>query len=261
MTYFKGARQRHETIVTWPPKVAAVNGRTQSRVNWTLVQCDQKRTATLNEEAKTYAYWPLENLASPVRHLSPSAATRQTPDTTTDGGDVRITIDAVDTGQRRQVGHYVARHVITTTTTEPGPGAHTPARVTERDGWYLDLPSASCRDQTDGTNAFLITTTQLRDTPPDRLHLKQRGTARRGFAIEEITRGRGPTEPGYTSHLEMLELADGRLDVTLFDVPPGYHSALPRLFGGYDLSKADTLPNRVQEYWQELSAWATHLFR
>jgi len=51
-----------------------------------------------------------------------------------------ITIDSVDTGERRQFQHYTARHVKAKTTVEPGPGASTPASVEQTDGWYLDLP-------------------------------------------------------------------------------------------------------------------------
>jgi len=40
---------------------------------------------------------------------------------------VKVTVESVDTGDRRQIGRYTARHVMTTTTTEPSPGASTRA--------------------------------------------------------------------------------------------------------------------------------------
>lgn len=52
-----------------------------------------------------------------------------------------ITIDAVDTGERRTLGGYIARRVITTTKTESGRGTSVPASESTQDGWYIDLPS------------------------------------------------------------------------------------------------------------------------
>ena len=58
-----------------------------------------------------------------------------------------ITIDSVDTGERRQFEHYTARHVKVKTKFEPGPGASTPASIEQADGWYLDLPGFACAEQ------------------------------------------------------------------------------------------------------------------
>jgi hypothetical protein len=62
---------------------------------------------------------------------------------------VKVTINTVDTGERRQVGSYSARHVITTTTAAPSPGATTRASESVEDGWHIDLPPAGCWDAGD----------------------------------------------------------------------------------------------------------------
>ena len=46
-----------------------------------------------------------------------------------------------------------------------------------------------------------------------------------------------------------------------WDLPAGYRPALPRLTGGFDMTRPDTLTNRLQSYWQELTAWAQNVFR
>jgi hypothetical protein len=55
---------------------------------------------------------------------------------------------------------------------------------------------------------------------------------------------------------QLIGFSDAPLDVALFTVPAGYRPALPGLFGGYDLTKPDTVMNRLQSYWDGLRAWA-----
>ena len=153
------------------------------------------------------------------------------------------------------MGRFIARRVITTTTTEPGPGTSTPASESKRDGWYIDLPSANCWDQGDWTEASGYLIAGRADTPRDRVHVKQLGIARRGYPIEETTRSqseRGTT----TAKVELIELSDAQLDAALFTVPADYRPALPSLFGGFDLTKPDTVMNRLHSYWDGVTAWA-----
>ena len=83
---------------------------------------------------------------------------------------------------------------------------------------------------------------------------------RRGYPIEEITisTSEGRT---FTSTIEFIEFSEAPLDAAFFTVPSGYQPALPTLYGGYDMTKADTLTNRLQQYWQGLTVWANRLFR
>jgi hypothetical protein len=76
--------------------------------------------------------------------------------------------------------------------------------------------------------------------PHDRLHFRQLGSALRGYAIQETSR---QTEGGRTSvaQIELLEFSEAPLDAALFNVPSGYQAALPRLYGGHDLTQPDTL--------------------
>lgn len=51
------------------------------------------------------------------------------------------------------------------------------------------------------------------------------------------------------------------MDVSLFDIPRDYQPALPLVRGGYDLTKPDTLPNRLQMYWDQITVGARTIFR
>jgi hypothetical protein len=253
IVYLKGARQRREDIVDRPPQVRARSGSQRTRMETQITQCDERRTVLLNEEAKTYAYSPIEDPSVYLRRAQTAASRPPQPEPT--GGDVTITIDALDTGERRTMGRYIARRVITTTTTEPGPGASTPRSDSKQDGWYIDLPSANCSDQGDRAETFAYTVLWRADTPLDRVHINRLGTARRGYPIEESTHSqneRGTT----TSKVELIEFSDAPLDTALFAVPADYRPALPNLFGGYDLTKPDTVMNRLHSYWDGVKAWA-----
>jgi hypothetical protein len=173
---------------------------------------------------------------------------------------VKIIIKTVDTGERRQLGSYSARHVITTITTDPSPGANTRASESVADGWHIDLPPAGCWKAGDGH--FVATGSIVRaGGAPDRMHVEFRGGGRRGFPIEETTRRRGEHEPPITTRVELIEFSEAVLDRSLFDVPAGYRPALPRLIGHVDMTKPDTVANRLVASWQDVTTLARDFFR
>jgi hypothetical protein len=46
----------------------------------------------------------------------------------------------------------------------------------------------------------------------------------------------------------------------MFEIPGGYSPALRNLHGGYDMTKADTLANRLAQLWAEMKASAQQIF-
>ena len=261
VVYLKGARQRRDRIVERPQIDTAAGGR-RTLINASITQCDARRTVFLYPQAKTYLSSPIESPAQ-YQERARRLANQARPPEPTGGGVVNITIDSVDTGERRQVGPFVARHVITTMTTEPGPGASTRANASREDSWYIDLPPANCWDwgnQPPPLGFGVFGMVRSANAPPDREQVDFHGTGRRGYPIEET--GWSETEVGrFTTKLELIELSDAPLDSALFAVPADYQPALPRLFGGYDLTKADTLSNRLQSYWEDLGSRVNRLFR
>ncbi len=174
------------------------------------------------------------------------------------GAEVTTTFDAVDTGERRGFGRYVARRVRTTVTVEPSAGANTPASVRESDGWYIDLPGLGCTDS-DATS-YVIGQIVGSGAPRDRHRFKTKNRARRGYAIEETNRF---TQAGRTSvdRVELVELSENPLDPSLFDIPVDYRPALPLVRGGYDMTRRDTLRNRLEMYWDEVKLTTRAIFR
>jgi hypothetical protein len=242
--YLKGARQRYETVVE---KRAGADA-----INWAVIrQCDEKRIFNLNERDKLYASSEIKEWPERLRKVRPVGLAQ------TSGAEVMMTIDSIDTGERRQFEHYTARHVRVKILVEPSPGASTPASVEERDGWYIDLPGFGCQEQASSGFARLSVSSGNRQ---DRLQIKWLGKAPRGYPIEETSL---ITERGNKtiSKVELLGISEAPLNASIFELPAGYRQALQTGNGGADLTKADTIANRAQYYWTRLTFWVRGLSR
>jgi hypothetical protein len=241
--YLKGARQRQEYVYEKPfnMRPASIN------------RCDDRKRIDLNPDTRLYAELPIIDWSERRKDGRPI------PPNETTGADVTITTDSVDTGERRQLGTYMAHHVRITIKVEAGPGAAMPSSVEERDGWYIDLPGLGCQDS-DKNVGFVYSRLAPAQPRHDRVHFKRLGTAPAGFPIEETIKR---TEQGKNtiSKVELLEFSESPLDDALFDVPAGYSPALRTPRGGFDLMKPDSLTNRVQVYWAELERWTRQWFR
>jgi len=250
--YLKGARQRTESVME--------QARSDANSAVTIQQCDEKRRFNLNERDKLYAPFKIEDWSERLKKSSPVPLTQMS------GAEVKVTIDSVDTGERREFEHYTARHVKVKTQVEPSPGASTPASVEETDGWYIDLPGLGCQDQTSGVGFLSVTvqTTKFATlgsaNRQDRVQIKWLGKAPRGYPIEVTTL---KTEAGNKtiSKVELLELSEAPLNPSLFDLPAGYRLALQTGNGGADLSKPDTVSNRAEYYWARITYWVRSFFR
>ena len=242
--YVKGARQRTETAME---EHAQANGFSEASIQ----QCDEKRGFYLNERDKLYTSFKIEDWSERLKRSRPVSLTQMS------GAEVTVTIDSIDTGERRQFQHYTARNVKVKTQVEPSPGASTPASVEETDGWYLDLPGLGCQDQTLGGVGFARLGSGNRQ---DRMQIKWLGKAPRGYPIEVTTL---KIEAGNKtiSKVELLEISEAPLNPSLFDLPAGYRLALQTGNGGADLTKPDTVSNRAEYYWARFSYWVRGLFR
>jgi hypothetical protein len=241
--YLKGARQRTETVVEKPTRDAS---------NWAVIQqCDEKRLFNLNVRDKIYTSSKIEDWSERLRKARPVSLAYS-------GAEVMMTIDSIDTGERRQFEHYTARHVTVKIRIEPGPGASTPASVEETDGWYIDLPGFGCQEQ--GLSGFARLSVSSSGNRQDRLQVKWLGKAPRGYPIEETSVTTGPGNKT-TSKVALLDISEAPLNPSLFELPAGYRQALQTGNGGADLTKPDTVSNRAQYYWTRLTFWVRGLFR
>jgi len=252
--YYKGAWHRRDLDLQFPSALAAQRTVRHS----TITRCDERRTLDLSHEARLYGWSPLTFIGRDT--YSVRSWLRQRPEPPASGADVKITINTVDTGERRQVGSYLARHVITTTTTDPGPGAHTRHSESVEDGWHIDLPPAGCWSAGD-QQAFASLSVVRSGEAPDRITMEFHGAGRRGFPIEQTTRRRGEHEPPFTTRVTLIEFSEAILDKSLFDVPAGYRPAVPHLIGRFDMTKPDTVANRLAAYWDDATTAARGFFR
>jgi hypothetical protein len=237
--YLKGARERNETVNEHP----SIRSGDLDFAN--ILQCDNRQRISLNQRDKIYHVSPIQDRSELLKNARPISPP------ITFGATVKVTIDSVDTGERRQFAHNIARHVKVKTVDQPSPGASTPASVELTDGWYLDLPNNQCAGQRRG---FARLVAGSAGQPFDQFQIAWIGKAARGYPIEETsvkTAANGTT----STKIELLELSEVAIDPSLFEVPIGYEKALQTGYGGADLTKADTIANRLQYYWNVFSSW------
>lgn len=242
--YLQGARQRTDTSSTvGRPGETPVSTRSAS-----IVQCDQRRQIILDLLHKTYDEAPIPDWNERAQKAQAMLQSEQQ----SLGGDVTVTVDSVDTGERRQFGSLTARHVKVSIRIDSGPGAHTQPGVEERDGWYVDLPDLSCRD----SQPFTVSWLQLGGMG-DSFHFRQLGRAPTGYPIEQTTQ---KMENGQTvtTKTALVRVCERPLGPSLFERPPDYQPALHSALGT-DFSKPDNWSNRVEAYLNYLR-WKTASF-
>lgn len=184
-----------------------------------ITQCDLKRTVQLSDTAKKYVVTPMDAGGSDGPRASSPAAGG--PSTSSRGGVVTYTTTSIDTGERRDMFGFKARHVKTTTTIQSSPDACSPTnQKIERDGWYIDF---SYGLQCDINREQMMGGQYPQGGCRDRYQFKQVGTGRDGYPLIETTTMYGPDgQQIFTSSKEVVELSREPLDPALFDVPAGY---------------------------------------
>ncbi|HEV2835991.1 MAG TPA: hypothetical protein VGW58_11770 [Pyrinomonadaceae bacterium] len=206
-SYIKGKRQRTES-----------NGGQMV----TVTQCDLRRNIQIMPEMKTYLIQPYDQPASgaAATTANPPVAATQMP--AKKGGVVTSTITTRDTGERKQMFGYTARHIITTMEMEASPDACSPMKnKMEIDGWYIDAAFALDCDL--GGTYTPPQRPQVAGGCRDRYESKRIGTAKTGFPVWQKTTMFGPGgAEGYSSINEVIEFSQATLDQSLFEVPEGY---------------------------------------
>lgn len=202
----KGARERSEIKTGYGMDI----------IN--ITQCDLKRTVQVSDKTRKYVVTPMETGDSTG---TSGTDARVTAEPSRRGGVITYNTTAVDTGERKDMFSFKARHVKTTMSIESSPDACSPMKQRmETDGWYIDFAfGLSC--ETGGS--------QMMGAPPaaggcrDRVRFNRQGAARTGYPLMETTTMYGPNEEvTFTSTKEVVELSREPLDAALFDVPAGY---------------------------------------
>ena len=213
-TYIKGKRQRSETL--------------GGMVN--ITQCDLRRGVQLNTNSKTYMVNPF---APTMQTTAKTSAVTDKNGVIQTGGRVTTTVTIKDTGERKQMFGYTARHLIITMETVSSPDACSKSNMKmQTDGWYIDAAFAlDC----DNEAAYQNYTNNRAGGCQDKYDMKTVGTAKRGFPVyERTTRFDESGKESYSMISEVVEFSQSTLDASLFDVPEGFREVADasQMYGG-----------------------------
>ncbi|MCA1578733.1 MAG: DUF4412 domain-containing protein [Acidobacteria bacterium] len=222
--YIKGARMRNEMA-------GGGAGFTS------ILQCDLKRTITVNEKTKSYMVNPTNapgtNAAEGDGGGAAPTATKpaQTP-AQRRGGVVDVVHTITDTGERKEMFGFNARHIKTSIVKKASPDACDKDQKIETDGWYIDFQYAfECPGEKQKPDPMPVR--PQRPGCQDEVRTKTIGTAKLGFPLLVTTTIYQPDGRTNSMTQEVLELSRAPLDAALFDVPAGYTLAkdMQELYG------------------------------
>jgi hypothetical protein len=185
----------------------------------TIRQCDLKRSLAINDSLKTYFVLPdVEGTDS--SKATAAALLGAAPGPTGErGGTITYTSNVTDTGEKKQIFGFTARHLKTTILAQSSPDAcNAVNQKYDMDGWYIDMKEqSSCQ-------RFSSYTKMKKDVHGchDRVVLKQSGTVQPGLAVQETVTMASNDEPPTVITMQVTELKKGPLAAELFDPPAGY---------------------------------------
>lgn len=229
-TLIKGARLRSEIHTGYGPDMASI------------VQCDLKRTIQINDQTRMYLITPMSGGDSDG--ATPTAPPVK-PTGVRTGGVVTYVTSTIDTGERKEMFGFTARHLKSTLMIEPSPDACMKDKMRmERDGWYIDLQY--------GLNCGVEGPPQMgRPMAPggcqDQIRFRRSGTAKLGYPLLETTTMYGADGSQMSSTTkEVIELSRQPLDAALFELPAGYTEAksMQELYGAPSMGDFGALDNR-----------------
>ncbi|HVS83040.1 MAG TPA: hypothetical protein VHE60_15035 [Pyrinomonadaceae bacterium] len=213
-TMIKGVRERSET---------SMGGMNMGSVN--ITQCDLRRTIQVNDRSRKYLITPMESDSGDVDSGGVSAPSSGGGPTKR-GGVVTMTVNTTDTGERKEMFGFTARHLKRTTMMESSPDACQQQQMKiETDGWYINLEyGLSC-----GGSERPPQMGRAAASPGgcrDRYQFKRTGPTKLGYPLIETTTMYGADGSAmFTRTAEVIELSRQPLDAALFDVPAGYAEA------------------------------------
>jgi hypothetical protein len=204
-TYIKGKRQRTESM----------NG---MMIN--LNQCDLRRGVQINPNTKTYIINEYQQ-DTPAPAAKNTTASAKSDGVIRAGGTVTTTVTVKDTGERKQMFGYTAKHLIITMETVSSPDACAKSNMKmQTDGWYIDAEFALDCNQYSQYQSY---NPKSKPTCQDKYQMKTVGTTKRGYPVyEKMTMFDESGKETYSMVNEVVELSKAVLEVGLFDIPAGY---------------------------------------
>lgn len=200
-TYIKGKRQRTETM---------------GGMMINLTQCDLQRGVQINPNTKTY----MINAFNQAVEANQKVAAPQNDGVVRAGGTVTTTITTKDTGERKQMFGFTAKHLIITMETVSSANACSVNNSKmEFDGWYIDAEFVLDCEQNSQYQNYNTKKTGCQD----KYQIKQNGTAKRGYPVyEKMTMFDEKGKESFSTINEVVELSKATLDQNLFEIPSDY---------------------------------------
>jgi hypothetical protein len=199
----------------------------------TITRCDLGQIFQLNLDDREYASRPIPK---PLSEEEKKARAEELKARAAQGPQLQrparpnllIEITTTDTGERKQMFGYAARHVITTEKRTPLEGASSPPQEQATDGWYIDLDTSTSCDPPRQPGAF-ATLSGGRNGKIDYPTVKFVGQRETGFALATSRRdtlflGDGSRREGAAVNaMQVIDLSSAPMSSELFDVPPRFH--------------------------------------
>jgi hypothetical protein len=235
-TYVKGKRERSEQDFGGFKSVA-------------IKQCDMRRNIQLNPMTKTYT---LDSWASANAFIQNSdgvvftkiSASSYEPNQTVraqqKGGTVTVTMSIRDTGERKQMFGYTARHIfVTTSMVSSKDSCNGPSEMkTETEGWYIDAEFDLDCEPIETRYDRERNIEERKPDCKDRYIVKNSGSAKLGFALYEKITMQNNGQP-FVMIREVIELSRATLDQALFEIPADYKEQMDGesnfALGGFDM--------------------------
>jgi hypothetical protein len=232
-----------------------------------ITRCDLGRVFELNLDTREYASAPYPH-GSLTREQVEASGLHTPVKYVADKPTLRIEVTTTDTGERKQIFGYIARHVVTTRKETPLTGSRSEPRETVTDGWYTDSrdidlnQQLSCgpRRAKDGTGyAYLAV-----GTPPwQKPEFVTIGQPERGFALTSVTtvadsyQSPDGTKQYSDSKFEtkVTELEERPLDPALFEIPPGF-----KLVAEIERNPAAAFASQPKDLWQRFKTVMADIF-
>jgi len=198
----------------------------------TVEQCDLQRTITINDKKKLYFIEPFATDEEEVidEDAKPAVEKNKPPvikkNETRKGGTITMWYTITDTGERKKMFGFTARHVWTYQKMKPSADACTmkDSMIIKTDGWYIDFPKFNCP-----VHHKPATTSNKYEKPQldckDHFVTRRKGKGKLGFPLMETTTmimGGKSESSSFETGLETLELTTEKLDSMLFEIPLGY---------------------------------------
>jgi len=196
-----------------------------------VFQCDKKQVLGINYTKKQYFINALGLTASGAMAFNESQVPTppQIPrQNVSHGGKVDQTVIITDTGERREMFGFLARHIKTSTVWEANPSCKQTKLREETDGWYIDLLyGVECSPDLSGLS------NQAYGAPYSKCYehynknryefqSRQTGEARFGFPLMLTRKVYGDQGKPFINYQEVVEVSTAELDQALFDVPTGF---------------------------------------